>query len=80
MDRPYLFLNESVDSLQHAFTRELIWHIRLNLQKQQGNVKGDMGHEGGTYWFSTDSHRYVKTIDLELDRQGSGLIVLLSRP
>lgn len=47
-DGPYLLFYERVDSLKHPFTCELIWHIRLNLQKQQGTVKGDTGHEALT--------------------------------
>lgn len=47
-DGPYLLFYERVDSLKHPFTRELIRHIRLNLQKQQGTVKGDTGHEALT--------------------------------
>lgn len=47
-DGLYLLFYECVDSLKHPFTRELIRHIWLNLQKQQGTVKGDTGHEALT--------------------------------
>lgn len=69
LDAPYLLLDESVDPLQHAFTRELVRHIWLNLQERQGTVKGTRDTRHSLASTDTQFHEFHECRDAQLTFQ-----------